>query len=94
MPTTDISPLRRLRHDSGLSLSDFAAAVGCSVPSLCLCETGSSKISPRMQQALSSMGCDCDALLAEHADWLQARGGRLRGQVDLGAVQRRQAASK
>jgi transcriptional regulator with XRE-family HTH domain len=76
------NPFTRIREDSGLSGSAFAAALGVSVQSLQQAQNGTLKSPAKILQSLARLGFDADALAEEHAVWMKSHveeaGRRLR----------------
>lgn len=80
----EVSPLRCLRLNSGVSASDFARMVGIDLSALYCYETGSRLPGAKYKRALAEMGVNIQAVLARHVAWCETQSTQLRNYHAVG----------
>ncbi len=69
------SPMRELRQELGLSMREFAQALGCSYAALCACELGHyTGIPATWRDSLESLGEDYESLHEAQRAWRRRQG--------------------
>ena len=69
------SPMRELRQELGLSMREFAQAIGCSYAALCACELGHyTGIPSTWRDSLESLGEDYESLHEAQRAWRRRQG--------------------
>ena len=69
------SPMRELRQELGLSMREFAQAIGCSHAALCACELGHyTGIPATWRDSLESLGEDYESLHEAQRAWRRRQG--------------------
>lgn len=86
MGQQDSSPFDRVRVSMGLSHTDFAELLGCSLPTIYNASRGWGNLPRGAYQGLREIGIDPEALARDHALWIEARGARRRAALHLAAT--------
>jgi len=69
------SPMRELRQELGLSMREFAQAIGCSYAALCACALGHyTGIPATWRDSLESLGEDYESLHEAQRAWRRRQG--------------------
>jgi len=76
-----VSPIEELRRELGLSISQFAAALGIGYNQLHQTERGRQNIPRKAWPALREIGVDVDRLRSRQEEWFEERARKLREEL-------------